>query len=428
LRTSTDRVEALVLARSRLSLTPYRDWLGAEAGLRLIVPRTDVEHSLPGWVDPDSVIAVPEYENSGAVELAAVAAYQDRPFGHLIALSEYDLLRAARLRELLDLPGQGSESARAFRDKAVMKERWRRAGVPSAPFRSLETPADLLEFAGEVGFPVVVKPRTGSGSRSVRVLSSLSELNEWLVETWSVSALQRSNWLAEGFVHGRIVHVDGILRGDEFEVAWPSRITAQLQYVSRGGLVSAQLDADDPLVEPCRALTRAALSALPHTDPVLFHAELWECADGRLLMNEIASREGGSNIPPTIRYAFGVSLAERFVRQMVHPEQDPGAVPDRPVRAAGFAIVAPPRGTIMSIPPLKAYAAKPWLGGVRLHAKVGKTYSDPASTADVVASCVLTGNNHADTVEHGWWFIDWTREQIGHPARDANPASDRSWR
>ncbi|MDW3157596.1 hypothetical protein [Bifidobacterium longum] len=62
------------------------------------------------------------YDDDLALEKLVIELHGERPFDRIIALSELDILRAAKLRSLLDIPGQSYFSAFLYRDKIAMKE------------------------------------------------------------------------------------------------------------------------------------------------------------------------------------------------------------------------------------------------------------------------------------------------------------------
>lgn len=382
----------------------YREWLGDQAHIRIIAPPSAVESPVP----PDNVTVVPDYDRSGLVDQAAFAEYHRRPFDHLLSLSEYDLLRAARLREVLGLPGQDTASARAFRDKVVMKDHWSRHGVPITGYAPVETATDLLAFVRDRGLPVVVKPRTGTGSRAVSVLRTGAEVTGWLGAHWSLGLAEVSNWMVEAFVDGEMLTVDGILNGEEFDICWPSSTSSCLAFTSAGATVSGTLDPGDPAVAACRALVYAALRALPHPDLTLFHAEVWRRPDGTFWMNEIASRQGGARIGPMIRHAFGVPLAGRYAAGSVYPARMRSDVPPPvPLHPAGYALVPPSAGTVVALPDPADTPAWPWLLNIEVNAQLGTRCEPAQSAADAVASAVVTGDDHAGVLRHCAEFIDW---------------------
>jgi biotin carboxylase len=393
----------LILNRSALGKARYREWLGPDAGIRVI--QNAASAGAPEHGDPyDEIATVGDYDESGLVEALALDMATRERFDRVLAFSEYDLLRAARLRERLGIPGQRVESARAFRDKLVMKRHLAEGGVAVPAFAAVEFATDLLDFAERQGFPVVVKPRAASGSRGVRVLGGPEELNAWLAGEFTDPAV-RGGWMAEEFVAGTMFHVDGLLRGDETEICWPSETTSCLGFHHGAAILSHQLDAADPRTEPLRTFTRAALDALPHPELMTFHAEVWQRPDGETLVNEIAGRIGGGPIQKALARAFGVQLKERYVR--AEAGADPGPAPSAtPGPYAGYAILPTPRGTVEALPgePFD----HPWADArLAAGAEVGARFGGAESSVDEIGSCVVWGEDAARVRERLEAFRAW---------------------
>ena len=57
-----------------------------------------------------------------------------------------------------------------------MKEALRAAGVPTAASRAAETADEVYEFADAVGYPLILKPRTGAGALDTTRVDSKAEL------------------------------------------------------------------------------------------------------------------------------------------------------------------------------------------------------------------------------------------------------------
>lgn len=126
---------------------------------------------------------VMEFEDIGEnhlVELAVLDLRKDYNIKKIIVLEEHDIIRAAQLREYLNIEGQNLESALLFRDKFLLKQRVR-GKIPVADYRLVESPIDIKEFIDEYDFPVVMKPRDGMGSIDVSIIRNLSELNLWVM-------------------------------------------------------------------------------------------------------------------------------------------------------------------------------------------------------------------------------------------------------
>ena len=91
--------------------------------------------------------------------IAALTAYAAaHPVDAILALDDSATLLAARAAAALGLPHNDPDAALAARDKWVMREALRRGGVPVPEYRRYPLATDPAMVAGEIPFPVVVKP------------------------------------------------------------------------------------------------------------------------------------------------------------------------------------------------------------------------------------------------------------------------------
>ena len=144
----------------------------AQAGATVIgigeYGRDVLDDELKGWLQHyeqvPSVTDVPAL--TGAVRWVQDKLWVDR----LEATVEAHTLAAAQVRESCTIPGTSVRTAWLCRDKPSMKETLRTAGVPTAASAAVDSAADAHSFAERVGFPLILKPRSGAGaSGTVRV-------------------------------------------------------------------------------------------------------------------------------------------------------------------------------------------------------------------------------------------------------------------
>ena len=93
----------------------------------------------------------------------------------IVALDDFDVEKAATLREHLRVPGMGDTTARYFRDKLAMRGRAREAGLPVPDYIQVLNHDRLCEFIGRVPSPWVLKPRSLAGSMGIKKLHSADE-------------------------------------------------------------------------------------------------------------------------------------------------------------------------------------------------------------------------------------------------------------
>jgi hypothetical protein len=102
------------------------------------------------------------------------------PVDRLAGALEQLQMPMAEVRDALDIEGLRVETARRFRDKDRMKEVLRAHGVPVAKSRLIGSKEALSRYVDEIGFPVIVKPRAGFGTRATFRLTNREELAEHL--------------------------------------------------------------------------------------------------------------------------------------------------------------------------------------------------------------------------------------------------------
>ena len=195
--------EFLMTHRIPESLTPLGEWLAEVADKLTLI--TD-QHAFPTYQEtfPD-VYAVPGYSANNAVEVLLQEVFPHRRITTLIHSTEDDILRCARVRDRFGISGLRYQQAVAWRDKYEMK----RLVTGHVPVPSHTVPRDVgdaLDFAQSVGYPVVVKPRTGFASRGVTVVADAVELTR-LVDGWDADDL-----LLEAFVAGPVLHMGRVHR------------------------------------------------------------------------------------------------------------------------------------------------------------------------------------------------------------------------
>lgn len=93
-------------------------------------------------------------------------------FCHAVEIPEV----VARVAEALGLPGLKPEIAHKCTHKSSRIAALTSAGIPCAGFESVSSPAQLAEVGEHFGFPLVLKPVDNAGSRGVRIVQSVDDL------------------------------------------------------------------------------------------------------------------------------------------------------------------------------------------------------------------------------------------------------------
>jgi 5-(carboxyamino)imidazole ribonucleotide synthase len=171
-------------------------------------------------------------------------------------------------------------------DKAVMRERLQRLGVPSPRHRVVADPAEAARFAESVGgFPVVLKTtRGGYDGKGVWVVADEASC----ADAFTAAAAAGVQVLAEEKVDFRRELSALVARSPSGQVAaYPV-----VESVQRGG-VCEEVTAPAPELDEALAVEaqRIAMRVAAELDVTgILAVELFETTDGRVLVNELAMR------------------------------------------------------------------------------------------------------------------------------------------
>lgn len=330
----------LILNRFSHQIAPYKDWLtGIDMPIVMLCDSSQ-EGGIPEVYQ--YLKFFPNWKNNGNIEREAIELHQKYNFQLIIALNESDIIRAAKLREILGIEGQSVKSAEAFRNKVTMKTILKEKGITVSEFKEVKHPLDLLTFCENQEFPLVFKPIAGYGSHGTRILSSWDDVMEVLEKSAFVPSM------VEKFVVGEMYHIDGVWKNGEVEFICASKyVNDCLSFLAstyNGGYL---LDQNDTLHQKLINFTRQTLEVLPTPDACAFHSEVFVTPEGELVLCEIASRAGGTLIVPMIEKAYDYSITKNSILAQAHLRTS-HASPRK--FSVGYLLIPPHVGTCKKIP------------------------------------------------------------------------------
>jgi len=171
-------------------------------------PVEALDGELKGWLH--GYEQVPSVVHEGAM-LETVRRIQAREWvDRLEATVEAHILPVAKVREACSIPGTSYRTAFLCRDKPAMKEALREAGIPCAQSTGVTSPQELRMFAAQVGFPLILKPRSAAGASGTVRVDNDRELESAIVE----QGIDRgASVAAEEFIEGHEAFYDTITIG-----------------------------------------------------------------------------------------------------------------------------------------------------------------------------------------------------------------------
>ena len=95
-------------------------------------------------------------------------------------LDDYDVEKAALIRETFRIPGMGQTTHRYFRDKLAMRQKAKDSGISVPEFTAVFNDHEVDEFTDRVPAPWVLKPRSEASASGIKKITSKEQLLEAL--------------------------------------------------------------------------------------------------------------------------------------------------------------------------------------------------------------------------------------------------------
>ena len=245
---------------------------------------------------------------------ARVIEQQYGPIHRLLGVLENVQEQLAVVRSRMGIYGMKPQTAHAFRDKAAMKQVFRKAGVPCAHYAEIHTIQDAWNFIERVGFPIILKPPSGAGCRATYRVGNPQAMLDALRE------IPIRPVLAEEFLTGAEFSMEsftlkGIPQFASFSRYYPSPLEVMenpcLQWV-----VFFPKELDDPIFARAQAVGYKAIQALGLQEGMT-HMEWFRRPDGSVAIGEIGARPPGAQISEVTGRIYGFSTHQVWARLMV---------------------------------------------------------------------------------------------------------------
>jgi formate-dependent phosphoribosylglycinamide formyltransferase (GAR transformylase) len=196
--------------------------------------------------------------------LAAVRRVQRRVWvDRLEATIEAHIMPAAKVREASGIPGTSVRTAWLCRDKPAMKEALRQAGVPCAQSTSADTADEIRAFVAQVGYPIIVKPRSGAGASGTTRVDTDAELEAAIAAS---GVGHGASVAVEEFIEGHEGFIDTIAIGGRVAHEFVSHYYPGVLVAMRERWISPQIVAtnriDAPGYDEVKAMTRKVIQVL----------------------------------------------------------------------------------------------------------------------------------------------------------------------
>ena len=383
LPSSSYRSSEFVLASQRLNLD--------------ITLLTDAD--TPSILPLDKVIHLPQLR----LEPGVMTHIEGQMFDAVVGVDDISVRIAAQISTHLGLPTNPDESLLATTDKVAFRKNQTQFELPQPKYATISKderdPQRLMDVAMQVsGFPLVIKPISGTQSKGVIRVDHLKDLLQAL-EVASQTTTE-DELLLEEYVEGAEYALEGVLvdsklvvlaifdkpeplRGPFFEESiyiTPSKLPHQLQR------------------EAERVVQRSCESLGLWTGPV--HAEFRIKDSGRLYILEVAARSIGGSCAKALRFGSDTTLEELLLTHASSIESDSTRVIRQRKTYSGVLMLPTPKtGVLRSVSGLEQVRALKYVTSLELTVPVGTFVKAPPLTERYMGFVFADSPGYDSTIE-----------------------------
>lgn len=257
-------------------------------------------------------VQVPSIMSEADVIERVRAHMKGRSVDRIEAQWEPLVLTAARMREAFGVRGMSYDTVMGFRDKELMKQRVKAAGLRVPYSARANTGKEVRAAAEKFGYPLIVKPIAGAGSADTYRVNDASELERVIKLTQHVEEVS-----VEEFVDGEEFTFDTVcIQGRPAYMNIAQYLPRPLVARSNEWISPVIITVRDMWTPPFEAGIKLGLGVLDALDmgTGFTHMEWYRKADGEVVFGEIGCRPGGAHLVDQMNYTSDIDLYREWAR------------------------------------------------------------------------------------------------------------------
>jgi biotin carboxylase len=237
---------------------------------------------------------------------------QTRKVDAVVALDDYDVEKAALIRETFRIPGMGQTTHRYFRDKLAMRQKAKDSGISVPEFTAVFNNDEVNRFVEHIPAPWVLKPRSEASASGIKKLKSKDEL--W--DALNALGEERHLFLLESFKPGDVYHVDSLTFNKEIVFTSASKYLAPPMQVSHEGGVfrSKTLGRYSDEFKALEEANAKVLSSFGLINGATHTEFIRGKEDGKWYFLETSSRVGGAHIPDLVEASSNINIWREWAK------------------------------------------------------------------------------------------------------------------
>jgi biotin carboxylase len=339
------------------------------------------------------------YEIEGAADTFYNTHRQLRPAA-ILPVTDYGVPFTARLAERYGVRGAGYGAARALRDKQLLRQVTRAAGIANPSSATVASPAQVKAFMADIGGPIVLKPANRQATIGTKIVTAPDEVDA----AWSECVQTDEGVYVPDRPMPLRMLAERYIRGAEFSVEMMfcqgrpvfGGVTTTILFdgprpVEQGHLFPADIPAE--LSGLLLDSTVAVLEAVG-LDSGFTHCE-WRVEDGVPQLVECAGRMAGGGIIDLISIASGYDANGQFLDMMLGRELAP---PPPVSRYAASWTIGKQAGEVESVDGRQDALSLPGVHSCLVRVKAGDKLTPMRSSFDRMVAVTAEGATPAEAL------------------------------
>jgi biotin carboxylase len=290
----------------------------AEVGAEVYGVGDTPRGALPDLVKPylHDYLQVPRILDEEDVIKRVTEWVKGRSIDRVLSNWEPTVILAAKLREKWGMPGMSVDAVRGFRDKQLMKERVKAAGLRVPRSKRVKTEAETRAAVEEIGYPLVLKPIAGAGSADTYRVGNAKELEAILPRMRGITEASCEEYIEGDEFTFDTVCIDGKPAFENVAHYLPKPLEARSEQWISPVIITVR-DLTQKKLQGGLTLGRNVLKALG-MGTGFTHMEWFLTPKGEAVFGEIGCRPGGAHLVDQMNYTCDIDLFREWARVAVH--------------------------------------------------------------------------------------------------------------
>lgn len=297
----------------------------------------------------------------------------------------------ARACEVLNFPSISVAAADISVNKLLQRNQMQKAGLVTPIFRSFNNKSEALKGSLDIGFPLVIKPADASGSRGVKYIKNISDLNIAIDNVLSFSPSKCG--ILEQYIDGSEISVEGfVVNGNLSLLCISEKLRTLPPYLLDTEVLFPDSFSDakrKTIIDVANDAIRACgLNNCP------LHMELLISKNGPVVV-ELAARGPGFKVfTDIIPYVTNVDTVKSQIQLALN--EDMNILPKYPLKSALIKFISPIPGILVGVDGIDEAKKIPGVKDLEIYVKPGQLMGELRSGSDRIGHIIVLGKNRKE--------------------------------